>query len=348
MSVSTRMLPSHGTPPRMEPTLILSLHRSHFCQFRPSGNERGRANGLLYDGKSSVSRRRGILRVVCAASGRSGGGGPIKVVVNGVTNELGQAAVRAVSRARGLQLAGVVDINPGMGGRDTGELVGLDDVELPVSGDLITVLASVAQSRENAAVLVDLESGPAVYENIRQATAFGLKTVVTGEGLDAKKLKALIEFCDKASMGCLIAPTLSIGQVLLQQAAVSAAFHYSSAQILEEQEQEAKEPSVAALEVAEALGGLGRVFAPPSESTSSGAENGSKDLGDGVMWHSRQRSELIGPFQRCLGVDFSATGQVFSIRHEMTSADALMPGLLLAIRKVARLKTLVVGLEKVL
>lgn len=33
--------------------------------------------------------------------------------------------------------------------------------------------------------------------------------------------------------GCLVAPTLSIGSILLQQAAISASFHYNNAEIVE-------------------------------------------------------------------------------------------------------------------
>lgn len=33
--------------------------------------------------------------------------------------------------------------------------------------------------------------------------------------------------------GCLVAPTLSIGSILLQQAAISASFHYNNVEIVE-------------------------------------------------------------------------------------------------------------------
>lgn len=33
--------------------------------------------------------------------------------------------------------------------------------------------------------------------------------------------------------GCLVAPTLSVGSVLLQQAAISASFHYNNVEIVE-------------------------------------------------------------------------------------------------------------------
>lgn len=41
--------------------------------------------------------------------------------------------------------------------------------------------------------------------------------------------------CPCSPQGCLVAPTLSVGAVLLQQAAASMAFHYGHAEILESQ-----------------------------------------------------------------------------------------------------------------
>jgi hypothetical protein len=37
----------------------------------------------------------------------------------------------------------------------------------------------------------------------------------------------------RCSQGCLVAPTLSIGSILLQQAAISASFHYNNVEIVE-------------------------------------------------------------------------------------------------------------------
>ncbi|CAI5487833.1 unnamed protein product, partial [Closterium sp. Naga37s-1] len=65
------------------------------------------------------------------------------------------------------------------------------------------------------------------------ATAFGLSSVVVGAHIPEDELSGLYEFCDKASMGCIIAPTLSILSILLERAATQFAFHCSHAHIIE-------------------------------------------------------------------------------------------------------------------
>lgn len=271
----------------------------------------------------------------------------IKVVVNGGGGEMGKAAIRAIAGARGMSIAGVVDSQRGLAGQDAGEVAGLEEpLELPVSGDLIMVLASVAQAQD-LGVFVDLESGEDVYENIRQATAFGLKSVVTANSLDEDQIRTLSDFCAKASMGCIVAPTFSIGTVLLQQAATAAAFHYPNVNIIEGTEnlQEDFGPSLAALQVADSLSGLGKTYNQQDFENSTPITAGrSVELSEGVRWHGVEEKRQLGSME----VRFGALGQSFSVRHDIGQVDALMPGLLLAIRRVVRLKTLVYGLEKFL
>jgi chloroplast NAD(P)H dehydrogenase len=54
-------------------------------------------------------------------------------------------------------------------------------------------------------------------------------------GVEMDVVGALSTFCEKASTGCIIAPSLSIGAVLLQQAAAMAAFQYRHVEIIESQ-----------------------------------------------------------------------------------------------------------------
>lgn len=47
-------------------------------------------------------------------------------------------------------------------------------------------------------------------------------------------LESVKYFCESlVGQGCLVAPTLSIGSILLQQAAISASFHYNNVEIVE-------------------------------------------------------------------------------------------------------------------
>ncbi|CAI5976605.1 unnamed protein product [Closterium sp. NIES-64] len=271
------------------------------------------------------------------------GGNVLKLVVSGpVASPLGATILSTLSSARGLQLAAVVDGNPEANGRDAGEVAGLPEpLELPVVADVIMVLASVAQSRSTG-VYVDFSGdASAACENVRQATAFGLSSVVVGAHIPEDELSGLYEFCDKASMGCIVAPTLSILSILLERAATQFAFHCSHAHIIESRAELTQAPSEDAVRLAQQLAQVGRTF-----NGNDSSEDPARGLlmEEGVRVHSMQQPGLL----QSTDVRFGSNGQTASLRLDITSHAAYMPGLLLAIRRAPRLKGLVFGLEKLL
>ncbi|KAF7821913.1 dihydrodipicolinate reductase-like protein CRR1, chloroplastic [Senna tora] len=297
------------------------------CHFRPiiffiSPNARTRT-------KPSIS---------CSAQPTQGN---IKVVINGAAKEIGRAAVVAVSKARGMEVAGAVD------SYHIGEDIGMvsdmaEPLEIPIMNDLTMVLGSISQSKE-AAVVVDFTDPSSVYDNVKQATAFGMRSVVYVPRIKMDTVAALSAFCEKASMGVLVAPTLSIGSILLQQAAISASFHYSNVEIVESKENANDFPSADAIQIANNLSNLGQIYNREDISTDVVARG--QVLGDdGVRVHS-----LVLPgLPASMTVHFSGPGEIYTLKHDITDVKCLMPGLLLAIRKVVRLKNLVYGLEKFL
>ncbi|MCO5549230.1 hypothetical protein L7F22_002697 [Adiantum nelumboides] len=278
----------------------------------------------------------GLIHVVSVGFGL----GSFQVVVNGASTPLGKAAILAITKSRGMELGGAVDTS--FAGVDAGELAGLDEpLELPICSDLVMVLGSLSQGSSRG-VMVDFGTSSNILENVRQATAFGLRSVVAAENIDIEKVAALSTFCAKASMGCLVAPTLSIASVLLQQAAASAAFHYRSVEIVEARQNSSEFPSREAAMLAESISGLGQRFNTKDESIEAPARGAV--VGDGVRIHSLS---LPGIGART-SIHFSAPGEVLSFQHDMTDVQACMPGLLIAIRRVLKLQSLVYGLEKVL
>ncbi|XVF09803.1 hypothetical protein REPUB_Repub07fG0128100 [Reevesia pubescens] len=263
----------------------------------------------------------------------------IKVVINGATKEIGRAAVIAVTKARGMEVAGAVDSY--CVGEDIGKVCDMEEpLEIPIMNDLTMVLGSISQSKETG-VVVDLTEPSAVYDNVKQATAFGLKSVVYVPRTKLDTISALSAFCDKASMGCLVAPTLSIGSILLQQAAISASFHYNNVEIVESRAHATDLPSPDAFQIANNLSNLGQIYNREDLSTDVLAR-GQVLSEDGVRVHSM----VLPGLPSSTKVYFSGPGEVYTIKHDITDVQCLMPGLLLAIRKVVRLKHLVYGLEK--
>ncbi|XP_021313049.1 dihydrodipicolinate reductase-like protein CRR1, chloroplastic isoform X1 [Sorghum bicolor] len=223
------------------------------------------------------------------------------------------------------------------------QISGMDEpLEIPVLNDLTMVLGSIAQSRATG-VVVDFSEPSAVYDNVKQAAAFGLSSVVYVPKIELDTVTELSAFCEKASMGCLVAPTLSIGSVLLQQAAIQASFHYSNVEIVESRPNPSDLPSQDAIQIANNISDLGQIYNREDMDSSSPARG--QLLGeDGVRVHSMVLPGLVSS----TSINFSGPGEIYALRHDVANVQCLMPGLILAIRKVVRLKNLIYGLEKFL
>ncbi|KAF3944763.1 hypothetical protein ACB098_12G065700 [Castanea mollissima] len=265
----------------------------------------------------------------------------VKVIVNGAAKEIGRAAVIAVTKARGMEVAGAVDSY--LVGEDIGKVCDMEEpLEIPIINDLTMVLGSISQSKATG-VVIDFTDPSTVYDNVKQATAFGMKSVVYVPRIKLDTVAALSGLCEKASTGCLVAPTLSIGSILLQQAAISASFHYNNVEIVESRASPADLPSPNATQIANNLSNLGQIYNRQDISTDVLARG--QVLGeDGVRVHSLVLPGLVSSTT----VHFSGPGEIYSLKHDITDVQCLMPGLILAIRKVVRLKNLVYGLEKFL
>ncbi|KAL0294138.1 UNVERIFIED_CONTAM: Dihydrodipicolinate reductase-like protein CRR1, chloroplastic [Sesamum calycinum] len=266
-----------------------------------------------------------------------------KVIINGAAKEIGRAAVVAVTKARGMEVAGAIDSY--LVGEDIGKVCDMEEaLEIPIINDLTMVLGSISQSKASA-VVVDFTDPSTVYDNVKQATAFGMKSVVYVPRLKVETVSALSAFCEKASMGCIVAPTLSIGSILLQQAAISASFHYNNVEIVESRPAPALDfPSQdAIIQIANNITNLGQMYNREDISTDIPAR-GQVVGEDGVRVHSM----VLPGLPSSTTVYFSRPGEVYTLKHDITDVQSLMPGLLLAIRRVVRLKNLVYGLEKLL
>lgn len=270
---------------------------------------------------------------------------PIPVVINGAAGKMGREVVKAVTAAPDMNLVGAVDRNPAMQGQDVGELAGIEALEVPIVNDLQASLVLATQERQPP-VMVDFTHPDSIYENIRAAIAYGVRPVVGTTGLSAEQIEELAEFADKASMGVAIVPNFSIGMVLLQQAAVRASQYFDHVEIIElHHNQKADAPSGTAIQTAQLLEELGKSFNPAivTETEKLAGARGSKTE-EGIRIHSIRLPGLIAHQE----VIFGAPGQIYTLRHDTSDRACYMPGVLLAIRQVLKLKALVYGLEKLL
>ncbi|MGN6870571.1 MAG: 4-hydroxy-tetrahydrodipicolinate reductase [Solirubrobacteraceae bacterium] len=207
-----------------------------------------------------------------------------------------------------------------MGQTVCGAVEGAEDMVLTGRADpaLNTPLSDVLA---DADVLVDFTVPASAVANAREAVAAGVHVVIGTTGFDPADLGGV------SGANVFIAPNFAIGAVLMMQFAVQAARHMAKAEIIE-------------------LHHDGKLDAPSGTAarTASLMADASKS-GATPPIHSVRLPGLVAHQEVILG----DVGQTLTIRHDSTDRHSFMPGVLLAIRKVADLiESPTVGLEKLL
>jgi 4-hydroxy-tetrahydrodipicolinate reductase len=247
-------------------------------------------------------------------------GEPLRVGVLGARGRMGQQVCKAVDAAPDLELVAMVD-----------------------AGDW---LFSVADA--GAQVLVDFTHPDVVMDNLRFAVDQHIHAVVGTTGFGAERLDTLRGWlADAPELGVLIAPNFGIGAVLSMKFAQMAAPYYDSAEVVElHHPGKADAPSgtatrTAAL-IAEARAAAGMGPAPDATTQSLDGARGA-DV-DGVRVHALRIAGLVAHQE----VVFGTEGETLTIRHDSLDRISFMPGVLLAVRKIASRPGLTVGLEALL
>jgi 4-hydroxy-tetrahydrodipicolinate reductase len=194
---------------------------------------------------------------------------------------------------------------------------GADD--LAVTGRADPLLdTSVADVLGDADVLVDFTRPDAALENARAALEAGVHVVIGTSGFDQDGLR---EAARGSSAKAFYGPNFAIGAVLMMRFAAEASRHMQRAEIVE-------------------LHHPAKVDAP----SGTAARTAEMMAGD-VPIHSVRLPGVLADQDVILG----DVGQTLIIRHATLDRTSFMPGVLLAIRRVADLpESPTVGLEHLL
>ncbi len=176
-----------------------------------------------------------------------------------------------------------------------------------------------------ADVVVDFTTPETALENVRACLSAGVHAVLGTTGFELDALRGAVEAAPTGA-NCFVAPNFAIGAVLLMQAAQLAAPHMPECEIVElHHDRKLDAPSGTAKRTAELIREAGGNVHEPIHSVRL----------PGLVAHQE--------------VLFGGQGQTLSIRHDSIDRSSFMPGVLLAVRKVADLPDrLTVGLEKLL
>jgi 4-hydroxy-tetrahydrodipicolinate reductase len=170
----------------------------------------------------------------------------------------------------------------------------------------------------DADVVVDFSTPDAALENARACLEAGVHCVMGTTGADFSSLEGV------GTANLFVAPNFAIGAVLMMELAQRVAPHMPECEILElHHDRKLDAPSGTAKRTADLIREAGGNVHEPI--------------------HSVRLPGLVAHHEVVFG------GQTLTIRHDSTARESFMPGVLLAVRKVATLeRSPTVGLERLL
>jgi 4-hydroxy-tetrahydrodipicolinate reductase len=230
---------------------------------------------------------------------------------------MGSTVCRAVVADPDLQLVAAVD--PFHAGIDVRQVTGAELSGMQISPDHDSL------ARAEAEVAVDFTNLDAARANLAWCAANGVHAVAGTTGFTQADYDDLATRFTRSN--CIVAPNFAIGAVLMMRFAELAAPYFETAEIIElHHDGKLDRPSGTAARTADLM----------------------RDAADRpleVAIHSVRLPGLVAHQEVLLG----DVGQTLSIRHDSLARESFMPGVLLAVRRVAGLPTSpVVGLEHLL
>jgi 4-hydroxy-tetrahydrodipicolinate reductase len=195
-----------------------------------------------------------------------------------------------------------------------------------------------------ADVVVEFTRPDVVMANLATWRGLGVHSVVGTSGFDAAKLDEVRQLWGEGPPQCLIVPNFSIGAVVMMRLSELAAPHFAAAEVIElHHDHKADAPSGTALATAQRIAAASvQHRAVESAELVSGARGADVDT---VRVHAVRLAGYVAHQE----VIFGGLGETLTIRHDTTDRHAFMPGVLLAVERVASLADPVtVGLESLL
>ena len=252
----------------------------------------------------------------------------IRVAVCGAAGRMGRTVTQALNDALDLEFVAGVDV------------VDASDVS-PRFDDLREALAATSP-----AATVDFSVADAAAANALVALEADVSPVIGTTGMSPEQVERIEQLAAARGVGAFIAPNFAIGAVIMMEMAKLAAPHLDHVEIIElHHDRKIDAPSGTAARTAEliiqARDGRPATDASTERFNLEGVRGG---VTDGVRIHSVRLPGFVAHQE----VIFGGPGQFLSVRHDSTSRESFMPGVLLAVRRVREQSGLVVGLEHLL
>ena len=241
----------------------------------------------------------------------------MRVGVLGSKGKVGSTMVGAVRAAEDLTLSAEVDAG--------------DPPSLLTDGD--------------TEVVIDVTHPDVVMGNLEFLIANGIHAVVGTTGFTEGRFEQVRSWLAGTRTSVLIAPNFAIGAVLSMHFARQAAPYFESAEVIElHHPQKADAPSGTAARTAKLIAEARHGMPPNPDATTTGLPGARGADVDGIPVHSVRLAGLVAHQE----VLFGTEGETLTIRHDSLDRTSFVPGVLLAVRRIAERPGLTVGLEPLL
>jgi 4-hydroxy-tetrahydrodipicolinate reductase len=247
---------------------------------------------------------------------------------------MGSTVCQAVADDPELELVGAVD--PFHAGIDLRQVTGVDvPLEILPGPDSLQELGV-----DVAVEFTHLDAGRG---NLHWLADNGIHAVVGTTGFveeDYEEFRHIF-----TTSHCVIAPNFAIGAVLMMRFAELAAPYFETAEIIElHHDQKLDAPSGTAMHTAERMAAASAQWSPdPTKTEVVEGARGGRGPSD-IRLHSVRLRGLVAHQE----VLFGTMGQSLSIRHDSYDRSSFMPGVLLAVKRVADRPGVTIGLDALL
>ena len=195
-------------------------------------------------------------------------------------------------------------------------------------------------------VVIDFTHPDVVMDNLKFLIDNGIHAVVGTTGFTDDRLDQVRSWLSaKPGAAVLIAPNFAIGAVLSMHFAQKAAPYFESVEVIElHHPQKADAPSGTATRTAKLIAQARKGLPPNPDATSTGLEGARGADVDGIPVHSVRLTGLVAHQE----VLFGTLGETLTIRHDSLDRTSFVPGVLLAVRQIAKHPGLTIGIEPLL
>lgn len=218
------------------------------------------------------------------------------------------------------------------------------DLDLSAEVDAGDALTLFTDSKTEA--VIDFTHPDVVMDNLKFLIANGIHAVVGTTGFTDERIRQVESWLkDSPETGVLIAPNFAIGAVLSMYFAQKAAPYFESAEVIElHHPQKADAPSGTATRTARMIAEARKGLPPNPDATSTGLDGARGADVDGIPVHSIRLTGLVAHQE----VLFGTMGETLTIRHDSLDRTSFVPGVLLAVRRIAQRPGLTIGIEPLL